>query len=201
MSTVDAVGGSSSPASASGFGALSTEDFLNIMLTELQAQDPLEPQDSQALLDQFSSLYQIESSTKTAESLDSLVHQNEFASASLLIGSLVSGISLDNRRVADIVLSVSNTKDGPVLNLLDGSRVLFSNVDEVVGAVDFGDEDSDTTTDDDDTTDGTGETDSPVTLTPNVSDTGGTSAGTSAGASDTHDTIDKAIDALKEFYR
>lgn len=204
MSTVDAVGGSSSPVTStvSGFGALGTEDFLNIMLSELQAQDPLEPQDSQALLQQFSSLYQIESSTRTSASLESLVSQNEFASAAILIGSLVSGISTDNRRVADIVLSVSNTKDGPILNLLDGSQVLFSNVDEVAAGVNLGDDNSDTTGDDDTGTvgdDGDTGDDGSTTTTPTASvSASGSSSDGSASVSGSDDAVDKVIDALKE---
>ncbi|MEZ6318038.1 MAG: flagellar hook capping FlgD N-terminal domain-containing protein [Phycisphaerales bacterium] len=203
MSTVDAVSSSSSTVTTttSGFGALGTEDFLNIMLSELQAQDPLEPQDSQALLQQFSSLYQIESSTRTSASLESLVSQNEFASAAILIGSLVSGISTDNQRVADIVLSVSNTADGPILNLLDGSQVLFSNVDEVAAGVTLGDDDSDTTGDDDTGTigedDDTGDDDSTTTPTASVSASGSSSAG-EASASGSEDSVDKVVAALKE---
>jgi hypothetical protein len=38
--------------------------------------------------------------------------------------------------VADLVISVSMTDEGPVLNLFDGSRMFFSNVDEVIGPLD-----------------------------------------------------------------
>jgi len=133
------------------FNSLSSAEFLQIMFTELQNQDPLEPQDSQAMLNQLSSLRAIESDSKMVSSLESLVSQNEFAAASQLIGSLVSGITLDNQRLADMVISVSQTSQGPVLNLFGGERMFFDQVDEIAGPIDdFVDPDGDD--DDGDTT-------------------------------------------------
>ncbi len=133
------------------FNSLSSAEFLQIMFVELQNQDPLEPQDSQAMLNQLSSLRSIESDTKMVDSLENLVSQNEFAAASQLIGSLVSGITLENQRLADMVISVSQTSQGPVLNLFSGARMFFDQVDEIAGPIDdFVEPDGDD--DDDDTT-------------------------------------------------
>ncbi|MHA7812416.1 MAG: flagellar hook capping FlgD N-terminal domain-containing protein [Phycisphaerales bacterium] len=137
MSSIDGVGSSSNPTnSTDAFSALTSGEFLQIIFTELTNQDPLEPNDTQSMLNQLSSIRAIESDTQMVDSLSRLVNQSEFAAASSLIGSLVSGITLDNRRVADLVVSVSNTQDGPVLNLFDGSRMFFGNVDEIVGPID-----------------------------------------------------------------
>jgi len=131
------------------FNTLSSAEFLSIIFTELQNQDPLEPQDSQAMLNQLSSLRAIESDSKMVASLESLVSQNQFAAASQLIGSLVSGITLDNQRLADMVISVSQTSQGPVLNLFGGSRMFFDQVDEIAGPIDdFVDPDADDSDDD-----------------------------------------------------
>ncbi len=137
MSAIDSLGSNSNPASsADAFSALSSGQFLQIIFTELQNQDPLAPNDTQSMLNQLSTLRSIESDTQMVGSLGRLVNQSEFAAASSLIGSLVSGISLDNRRVSDLVISVSMTQDGPVLNMFDGSRMFFRNVDEIVGPID-----------------------------------------------------------------
>lgn len=139
MSSIGSVGGTSTPASSSagGFAALSSDEFLEIIFAELSAQDPLEPQDTQALLDQINSLREIEADLALQDQLGELVDQNGFATAANLIGNLVSGITTDGRRAADLVLSVSQTAEGPVLNLFDGSRMLFSMVDEVIGPLDL----------------------------------------------------------------
>lgn len=117
----------------SAFNELTSGQFLQIIFTELTNQDPFQPNDSQAMLQQLATIRSIEADTQMTNKLTALVRQNELAAAAGLIGSLVSGISLDNRRVADLVISVSQTAEGPVLNLFDGSRMFFSQVDEIVG--------------------------------------------------------------------
>lgn len=126
-----------------GFNEISSEDFMSMILSELSNQDPLEPNDTEALLNQISTIRNIESDEAMLDSLSGMVDSNEFASAANLIGTLISGISETNTRVADVVLSVSRTEEGPVLNLFDGSRVPFENVDEVVAPLSLDDEDGD----------------------------------------------------------
>lgn len=147
---------STNPTSSSGpnaFNELTSGQFLQIIFTELANQDPFEPNDSQAMLQQLATIRSIEADTQMSNKMGALVRQNELAASASLIGSLVSGITLDNRRVADLVISVSQTADGPVLNLFDGSRMFFSQVDEIVGRLDNGppsDDDDDDDTDDTD---------------------------------------------------
>ncbi|HHN78508.1 MAG TPA: hypothetical protein ENK11_07540 [Phycisphaerales bacterium] len=121
---------------ARGFSEISSEDFMSMMMSELTNQDPLKPNDTQQLLNQISSIRSIESDQSLLDSLGGMISSNEFASAANLIGTLVSGITEQGSRAADVVLSVSRTSDGPVLNLFDGSRVPFKNVDEVVAPLD-----------------------------------------------------------------
>ena len=142
MSAIDSLTGLNSNSQASGdaFSEITSGEFLNIILTELQTQDPLEPQDTQAILNQLGSLREIESGIALQENLEQLVQQNELAAASSLIGNLVSGVSTDNQFVFVLVISVTNTPDGPLLNLLDGSRVPLSQVDEIIGPLDLDEE-------------------------------------------------------------
>ena len=152
MSAIDSLGSNNPASSTDAFSALTSGEFLQIIFTELQNQDPLEPNDTSAMLNQLSTLRSIESDTQMVDSLQRMVSQSELASASQLIGSLVSGITLDNRRVSDLVISVSMTQDGPVLNMFDGSRMFFRNVDEIVGPIDDvipPDDDTDDDIDDD----------------------------------------------------
>jgi hypothetical protein len=113
------------------FSALSSEQFVKIMFTELTNQDPLKPNDSNQLLQQMSSLREIESSISLQTKLDDLVGQNAFSSASLLIGAKVSGITDANQRVQGLVASVVKTNEGPILTLRSGERINFNNVDQV----------------------------------------------------------------------
>jgi flagellar basal-body rod modification protein FlgD len=124
------------------YSGLKTDEFIKIMFTELSNQDPFKPNDSAAMLQQISSIRQIQSDIDMGAKLESLVSQNQLAGASGLLGKLISGISETNDRVIGLVVSVSKTDEGPVLNLEDGTRVPFANVDELVdpAILDDGDE-------------------------------------------------------------
>jgi flagellar basal-body rod modification protein FlgD len=118
-------------AKASAFSELSAEQFTRIMFTELSRQDPMAPSDSKDLLQQLSSLRAIQSDMEMGRRLESLVMQNELSAASTLIGRRVSGVDWRLERVEDVVVSVSRTAGGAVLNLRGGARVNMANLDQV----------------------------------------------------------------------
>ena len=134
MATVDALtssSGTSSSTKAAGYSAMSAEDFTKLIFAELARQDPSNPTDANALLQQVSMIRGIQSDLDLTTHLKSLVSQNEMASASGLIGLSVSGVSMENARVTDVVKSVSRTSEGTVLNMLGGARIRMSNVDTI----------------------------------------------------------------------
>ena len=133
-SGIQASGGASTAAGANAFSALSSDQFVKIIFSELSHQDPLKPNDTSALLQQMSTLRTIQSSIDLSSKLDSLVQQNQFATAGNVIGKTVSGLTEDGRRVRDAVVSISRTAKGPVLNLRTGERVPFDTIDEIADA-------------------------------------------------------------------
>ena len=161
MSSIGSITGLSNPVPApNAFSDLTSEEFVKIMFTELSNQDPLKPNDSAALLEQMSSLRSIQSDIELSSKLEAMVSQNQLAAAGGLIGKYVSGVSTGNLRVEGEVISVSRTSDGPVLNLSNGYRVAFENVDEMVDPSVFEDpEDPDDTTPDPDDEGGDGDED------------------------------------------
>ena len=60
---------------------LKAEDFIKMMITQLQNQDPMEPAKNEELLAQMSQIGQLESSTQLQDSLKSLVLQNNIGAA------------------------------------------------------------------------------------------------------------------------
>lgn len=127
IGTSNPVASATASTGGNAFEGLSSEDFLNIILTELSAQDPLEPNDTQATLDQLSSLYSIQSQEGLTESLGSLVTQNEFASASGLIGREVTGSDPVLGELSGVVSSVRRDgDDGVRLTLEGGGSIPFS---------------------------------------------------------------------------
>ncbi len=122
---------SGSGTSSGGLSALSSEDFAKIIFTELSKQDPLQPNDTNALLEQISMIRSIEADQNLSDRLGSLVGQNEFSNAATLIGRRIEGLNEINLRVSGVVRSVARTNQGPVLTLTDGSRVAMSRIDGV----------------------------------------------------------------------
>lgn len=129
-----ASGGLTSASSAGGFGSLSSGEFIEIITTELANQDPLQPNDTTALLEQLSSLRSIESQMEMTDRLGSLVSQNEVSSAAGLIGREVLGLDDRGGEVRGTVDRVAVRSGKPTLILDDGSEVAFSSVREVAAA-------------------------------------------------------------------
>ncbi|MFO0832839.1 MAG: flagellar hook capping FlgD N-terminal domain-containing protein [Phycisphaerales bacterium] len=128
---VSAVGSNSTGVATNGFSAMSTEDFTKIIFSELSHQDPMSPNDTNALLQQISTIRSIQSDTDLSDGLKNLVTQNEFASAATLIGQPVSGVSDQYARVQGTVKSVSRTANGPVLTLETGERIPIGWLDSI----------------------------------------------------------------------
>lgn len=127
-------------AKATGFSALSSEEFTKIILTELSNQDPMAPSDTNALLQQLSQIREIQSSMDLSEKLGSLVSDNQFASASNMMGKIVGGVATDNSRAIGKVASISKTDDGVFLNLVGGKSIHIDNMDGVIDASSLTDE-------------------------------------------------------------
>ena len=134
MSAIGSISGGSTAAASSSdaFSAMSSEDFIRVMFTELTNQDPLAPSESKDLLEQISTIRSIESDIDLSNRLQEMSRQNEIASASTLVGKFVTGRNEAGVEVAGYVDSVSITADGPVMNLGTGYRVSLSDLIEVV---------------------------------------------------------------------
>jgi flagellar basal-body rod modification protein FlgD len=115
------------------FAQLDSSEFVNVLITELQNQDPFNPQDTSALLEQLSSLRNIESQTMLGDRLNELVTQNQVAAAGNLIGKMVEGIDTTHTRSTGLVTSVRVTDDG-VYPELDTGRTL--SLDQLIGIAD-----------------------------------------------------------------
>ena len=119
------------------FGELSSEEFINILITELTQQDPFKPNDSGAILEQLSSLRNIESQVSLQEQLKAMVDQNAISSASGLIGQQVTGLNSSNQSVSGIVRSVVIENGAPILKLENGTRLEASRITDVANLGDF----------------------------------------------------------------
>jgi len=113
------------------YSNLSSGEFLKIILAELSNQDPLAPNDTTAILEQLSSLRNIESQTALEGKLGSLVTQNSISSSSAMIGKYVTGLDANNNSVEGLVESMTIEDGKPILNLAGGDRLAADRVTEV----------------------------------------------------------------------
>lgn len=113
---------------------LKTEDFIKMMITQLQNQDPMEPAKNQELLAQMSQIGQLQSATSLQDSLKGLVLQNQIGSAGNLIGKMVEGADANQESISGLVSSVRVTKDGVFLELDSGKELALNNVTNIAGA-------------------------------------------------------------------
>ena len=111
--------------------ALKPEDFIKMMLTQLQNQDPMEPAKNQELLAQMSQIGQLQSTTQLQDSLKSLVLQNNIGAAGNLIGKTVQGMDDQNKNVTGLVNSVRVQSDQVYLELDNGNSLAMSRVTSI----------------------------------------------------------------------
>ncbi|MHC4774384.1 MAG: flagellar hook capping FlgD N-terminal domain-containing protein, partial [Planctomycetota bacterium] len=115
-----------------GFSSMKSEDFIRVIFAELANQDPFQPSDSAALLEQLSSIRSIESDLELTDQLNALVLENQLASASNLIGKMVGGLTTTNDRVAGTVVSVIRQGDQVTLELDTGWLMPIESVEQII---------------------------------------------------------------------
>jgi flagellar basal-body rod modification protein FlgD len=90
-----------------GLNDIDMNQFLNLMITELQNQDPLNPTDNAALLEQVGQLRNISANDRLVNTLTSFSNTQELTTASSLIGKKVTGLDIKGDEVKGEVSSVS----------------------------------------------------------------------------------------------
>lgn len=114
---------------------LGKDDFLKLLLTELQHQDPTSPMDSDKILTQTSQLATLESATKTNTALENLsaqLKESVSSNATNLIGKMGSlgynAITLANSTSTYEVYFPTEIKDG-TLTITDKNKNVVKTID------------------------------------------------------------------------
>lgn len=115
--------------------SLSNDDFLTLLVTELQYQDPTDPMDTETILTQTSQLASIEAAENTADSLDALSSQLQSSTTFNAVSTIGKMASLGSNyvtyegeemtfevyfpnEIADGTLSIADS-DGNVVRTID----------------------------------------------------------------------------------
>src|SRR5436309_15597448 len=113
MTAITSLAGNSSSSSSSGqtqahsLKDLDINQFLQLMVSELTHQDPLNPMDNTQLVQQIGELRSIAASDQLTSTLQSLQTQQSLTTASSLIGKTVTALGADGQDVTGTVSSVS----------------------------------------------------------------------------------------------
>ncbi len=113
---------------------LKAEDFIKMMITQLQNQDPMEPAKNEELLAQMSQIGQLQSATMLQENLKGMMMQNQIGSAGNMIGKTVQGLDDQNEPIKGIVNSVRIENDKLFLELDSGKRLAMDRVTTIAPA-------------------------------------------------------------------
>jgi flagellar basal-body rod modification protein FlgD len=122
-------GGTSAP-----LKGMQAADFLNLMIQQLQQQDPLNPTDSNALLSQMSQIGQLQSNTQLQQTLTQMGLQQAIGSSGNLIGKKVSGLNANGVKVEGNVLSIKVANQKVNLELDTNDELPMANVIGITAA-------------------------------------------------------------------
>ncbi len=127
------VGGSTSSTSNpnAGLDNVDINQFLQMMITELQNQDPLNPMQNSEIMQELGQMQQITASNKLTTTLDGVALGQSLSNATSLIGKQIDGIDDSGNPASGVVQKVSVLNNAPKLYV--GAQVVsLNNVQDVL---------------------------------------------------------------------
>ena len=125
---------STTSSTSSGVGNVDISQFLSLMVSELQNQDPLSPTSSSDFMQQISTIQQIGSTNQLTTSLDSLNLGQNVGIASSLIGKNVTALDANGNNIqgvvqsASIAVSSTDSSQRSVQVSINGTNIDVSNI-------------------------------------------------------------------------
>ena len=93
----------STTSTSDAFSNVDMNDFIQLMITEMQNQDPLNPMDNEQMLGQIGQIREIASNDKLSKTLDALMVSQSISMAGGMIGLKVEALSDENKRIEGVV--------------------------------------------------------------------------------------------------
>lgn len=118
---------------ATGLGGLGTDLFLELLIAQLENQNPLEPMDGSALMQQTSQLANVEAIQAMSELQSHIVGLSQFGNATSMIGRVVQAEDPTFGVIEGVVSAVTASPTGPQLQI-GSRRVSVDDVISVLGA-------------------------------------------------------------------
>jgi len=143
MTSIPGVGASSSSNSRTGvkgndLSSVDLDQFLGLLITELQNQDPLEPMDNAQMLTQISQIREIGATNQLTATLSAFAVGQELSMASGMIGKSITALGENAEPVEGVVdrVSVQTDSQNPDIRKVSvhvgGSTVDIKNIREIL---------------------------------------------------------------------
>ncbi len=131
--------GSSSSTSTTGndLRSLDLNDFMNLLITELQNQDPLNPMDNTQMVQQMATIREIGSTNQLTETLTAFSLTQQLTTASSLMGKNVDGMADDGKEISGKVERISvetnseDSSDRKIKVHVGGKTMEVSNIRQI----------------------------------------------------------------------
>jgi flagellar basal-body rod modification protein FlgD len=124
---------STSSTSSSGFGSLTTADFMQMLIAELQNQDPTQPMSSEDLLTQLSNMSQLQSTSDLDTALQSNTTNQQLSIGASFIGKAINGTDANGNAVSGVV-DQAFLQSGTAYVGVGNSQVPLANITDVAAS-------------------------------------------------------------------
>ncbi|HET6423835.1 MAG TPA: flagellar hook capping FlgD N-terminal domain-containing protein [Planctomycetaceae bacterium] len=111
-----------------GFSGMTSEDFMKLLITQLQNQDPSNPMDSDQLLNQVSQMRSLQANLELESAMKGLTLSQQLSSASNLIGKTITAVTGDQDVTVKGEVESVLVKDGKTLLRVDGQNIPMDDI-------------------------------------------------------------------------
>jgi len=135
VSTASSSASTASTDSSNSYFQMSTDDFLTLLLTELQYQDPTDPMDTSEMISEFNSLSQVSQGEETNGYLETISQSISTMNNSQSIGFIGKTISYTGDETTGssktAIVTGITYKDGATYLVTDQGEISMESVTEV----------------------------------------------------------------------
>ena len=119
ITLAEAASPSTSSTSTSALNKLTSEDFMTLMMKELQSQDPNNPMSTSDMVNQMSQMSMISTFEELNSSFTSLLNLNWITLSTSMLGKSVTYLNSDKESIQGIVNSIEYSDSKVYLNVGD----------------------------------------------------------------------------------
>ncbi len=123
-------GSSASNATSDPLNGLTPQDFLKMLIAELQNQDPTQPVSNTEILDEVSQISNVETNQSLSNTLQGVALEQSLSTATNLLQKNVTAVTSAGNSISGTVDSIS-VANGTATFTINGTVVPFSNITSI----------------------------------------------------------------------